>query len=54
MGTNAVVDAKALSGRKGEQKRKKSVFGVFVLENNQNHALWEENPESFPSHEPEL
>ena len=37
----------------GGAEGEKCAFGVFVLENNQNHALWE-NPESFLSLEPEL
>lgn len=43
MGMNAVGDAKTLSCRKGQQKGKKSAFGVFVSENNRNHASWENN-----------
>lgn len=50
---NAVVNAKALSCRKGEQKGKKHAFGFFLLENNQTRALWD-NSESFLSHKPEF
>lgn len=42
MGMNAVVNAKTLSCRKGEQKGRKSALGVFVLENTPNHALWQD------------